>query len=1171
MAKYGVTWWGQQWLNSLTKIDFSNRLPRGRSYAGNGSVKAIEISSNRIIAKVKGSIPKPYDVTVTVPLFSDRQKKAVVDVINNNPQLLSKLLNKELSPELDTLAAKEGINIFPSSWKDFGMNCSCPDSAVPCKHLAAVLYIVANEIDKSPFIVFNLHGLDLLQAFESLSPVKTVASIPHVHEILTPHVDTEKKPFDTEAFLNIDISKLSQNPPDVLQLLVSSPVFYSKDFKDLLLKAANSVSKNVKNFEKSSDENLETFDPDSSVQILLSEDLIQVVAEITTSENSVQVSLSMLINMLNAIEYKQLGSIDTSWVYLHKTFLYCKQLLTNKLFYPKIWNAGKEQFLLSYMPAIFSEEAAKVFSQLLHQFPKGLIEIMKHDKQKTKFDIKGTDHQLAHLCGVLISHVVKETYNANSFPSVWYEIQTTDSNITKLFATGLADGFNTFQTSQIPASIHQWLSVFDIHGREFTPIIQVEEHENGFSLMLLVSGTDEKSASPAKLSDIFKLKKYDKHRLEILKDLSLVGNYLPQVNTLLSKKGEEEVVVPMAEFSKLLMNVLPIVRLLGVRVILPKSLKSLIYPNLFLKLKKGPGKTVSVKSLVGLTELLEYDWQVTLGDQQMDMDEFMKMVKGLHGLVKLKDQYIFLDEAQIKTLQKNLDKNRELSSTQLIQAALSEEIAGAKVDLSAEVSKMVRDILHGTAPQVPAELIASLRPYQVRGFEWMARNSELGMGSIIADDMGLGKTIQVITLLLHFKSIGLLNKHKALVVAPTSLISNWEREVSRFAPSLLTSLFHGSERSIEFNNTDLVITSYGMVRNNLSVFEKQKWHTVIVDEAQNIKNPSSEQTKAIKKLKADIRIAMSGTPVENRLSEYWSIFDFSNKGYLGNYNWFNEEFSKPIQLNHDMGKVEHFRRITAPFLLRRMKTDKSIISDLPDKVENNHFTSLTTNQAALYQNLVNTTVEQIENSDGIQRKGLVLKLMMALKQIGNHPYQYLKQGKKELGHSGKSLLLLELIQSIVENDEKVLVFTQFKEMGELLCEFIASETSEKPLFLHGGCSRKQRDEMVDKFQNHHPRVFILSLKAGGTGLNLTAASHVIHYDLWWNPAVESQATDRAYRIGQKKNVIVSRLINKGTIEEKIDQMIQEKRSLANLTVATGETWLGNLSNDEIKNLVKLDV
>jgi SNF2 family DNA or RNA helicase len=438
--------------------------------------------------------------------------------------------------------------------------------------------------------------------------------------------------------------------------------------------------------------------------------------------------------------------------------------------------------------------------------------------------------------------------------------------------------------------------------------------------------------------------------------------------------------------------------------------------------------------------------------------------------------------------------------------------------------------------------------------------------------MGLGKTLQVITALLYFKQQGLLNKNKALVVAPTSLITNWQKEIHRFAPSLTIHIYHGSARKQEFDKADITLTSYGLLRNDLSLFEKAKWYSLIIDEAQNIKNHSTDQTKAVKKLKAEVYIAMSGTPVENRLGEYWSIFDFTNKGYLGAFKAFNENIAQPIHLNHDQSKIEYFRRITAPFIMRRLKTDKSIIADLPDKIENNQYCGLTDKQAALYQSLVDDTMQKIETSEGIERKGLVLSLMMALKQIGNHPYQYMKQGDKNLALSGKAEMLIELLRNIIEVNEKVLVFTQFKEMGDLLESLIRQHSNEKPLFLHGALSRKQRDEMVELFQktNHH-RVFILSLKAGGTGLNLTGANHVIHYDLWWNPAVEAQATDRAFRIGQTKNVMVHRLINKGTLEEKIDNMLNEKRMLANLTVTSGETWLGDLKNNELRQLVNLEM
>lgn len=348
---------------------------------------------------------------------------------------------------------------------------------------------------------------------------------------------------------------------------------------------------------------------------------------------------------------------------------------------------------------------------------------------------------------------------------------------------------------------------------------------------------------------------------------------------------------------------------------------------------------------------------------------------------------------------------------------------------------------------------------------------------------------------------------------------------------------------------------------------------MIIDEAQNIKNQETAQAKAVKSIPANIRIAMSGTPVENRLSEFWSIMDFTNKGYLGTVKTFKEDYATPIQVFNDEQVVTKFRKITAPFMMRRMKSDKSIISDLPDKIEQNQFAQLTKQQAALYQKTMQAAMEEIEGIEGsdnqtlFKRQGLVLQMILALKQICNHPTQFLKDKKYDASLSGKMELLYELLESIVESGEKTLIFTQFKEMGDLLERFIAEKFGEKPMFYHGGCSIKQREEMVHRFQNNRAdKVFILSLKAAGTGLNLTAASHVIHYDLWWNPAVENQATDRAYRIGQKKNVMVHRMICKNTFEEKIDEMIQKKKHLAEMTVATGENWIGKLSNKELREI-----
>jgi len=356
--------------------------------------------------------------------------------------------------------------------------------------------------------------------------------------------------------------------------------------------------------------------------------------------------------------------------------------------------------------------------------------------------------------------------------------------------------------------------------------------------------------------------------------------------------------------------------------------------------------------------------------------------------------------------------------------------------------------------------------------------------------------------------------------------------------------------------------------------KKVSWLAVVVDEAQNIKNEQTAQSKAVRNIPAKLHIAMSGTPVENRLSEFWSIMDFANKGYLGSATGFKSEFANPIQREGDSQVAERFKRITAPFLMRRLKSDKAIISDLPDKIEKNELALLTERQAALYQETLEQAmhaIEEIEATDQqslFVRQGLVLQMILALKQICNHPALFLKNGNFEPELSGKTVMLMSLLESIVESGQKVLVFTQFREMGDMLQKMIEQRMGIRPLFLHGGCSIKERQVMVDRFQNNtrSDQIFLLSLKAAGTGLNLTAASHVIHYDLWWNPAVEAQATDRAYRIGQHQNVQVHRFITQNTFEERIDKMIQEKRHLADMTVATGESWVGKLSNSELKEI-----
>ncbi len=581
------------------------------------------------------------------------------------------------------------------------------------------------------------------------------------------------------------------------------------------------------------------------------------------------------------------------------------------------------------------------------------------------------------------------------------------------------------------------------------------------------------------------------------------------------------------------------------------------------------GSSKRVKTYLDLAAMLQFKWEVAVGDNIIDAAEFFKSVKHLSGIVKFKDQYLLIDQKEMAKLLRDSQQGvPDVSPMDMLRMSLEEQYKGNPLALTENLRKLLDALFDAKPVKLPKGLEATLRPYQERGLQWLYHHAQTGFGAILADDMGLGKTIQVVTLLLKHKEDS-KPKHPSLVIVPTTLLTNWEHECRKFAPALKVAVYHGPERQLT-TDCDVLLTTYAIARNDLAKLKKEQWHFMILDEAQNIKNHSASQTKAIKSLPAQNRIAMTGTPVENSLLEYWSIMDFLNKGLLGNMTSFRKDFAIPIEKSRDQARLDQFLKVTAPFILRRVKSDKSIIADLPDKISINEYCSLTAEQAAMYQNIVEQTMDAIEDSEGIQRKGLVLKLILSLKQVCNHPVNYFKSGKRDLARSGKGQMLTNLLEKVVLNREKCLIFTQYKTMGDLLQETLSQEFDTDALFLHGGTTRKKRDAMVDSFQNDaNVNLFILSLKAGGTGLNLTAANHVIHYDLWWNPAVEVQATDRAYRIGQEKNVNVYRLITEATFEEKINDLLTSKQELFDLSVKQGENWITEMSNADLKDLVAL--
>lgn len=1170
--QFGKTWWGEQFLQALAQIDYSNRLPRGKTYARKGTVKDIRITKNSIEAKVKGSRPRPYNVEITIPTFDSSEKKQLMDAIIGDPLSLSHLLNRQLPQELNEIAKQNGIQVFPNQWSDFEMQCSCPDWAVPCKHLAAVIYVFSAEIDRNPFLLFQLHDLDILDelAKAGMQLEGSLKALNFENLLHNKPISIEFPNSPDEAIF--DLSKIIPQTENVLSLLKDKALFYTKAFAPTLKKhyktgtafAENILAKEIFELEPKAFEKIESIE----IQINKKEISFHGIKFFSVGEpivtSTFNKDLASLIDFLERIPKKFENRLSSDLICLYRAYQLSIHMMLNGAYVPQIVALEEAHYKVRWIPITASEEVNYLVESLEKNSSQQFVAIAT-DSKKQKY-LTPRD-QIICLLSIFLTHYMLEKKGVRTAGK-----QTLlDTKIDELFFRNKKHSFPDFEEQQVPDAIHQYLQRLHISSQMYAPLIKIEDNPSTatFEIQLWVENKEDAVQKLVSLEAFVKGEKYASYKASVFQSLSSLSKDFVAIKPLISSLGAAQLFLDGDGFATILIQVLPIIKLLGIRILLPNSLKQLAKPQISIKLDSNGSKTDS-KTYLNLNEMLDFHWQVAIGNQTVSVAEFKKLVKNTSGVVNIKGEYVLIDPKQIQTLLDNLEKDRELSQIDLLQSALTEEYQEAKISLSDSAREIIESLLKSEAKPKPKNLKATLRPYQERGFQWLYNNSKVGFGSIIADDMGLGKTLQVITLLLQFKAEGRFNKKKGLIVVPTTLLTNWHKEIEKFAPDLSTHIYHGAKRTFDKEGFDIFITTYGLLRSDVSKFQKIKWEILVIDEAQAIKNAGTEQTKAIKKIKATVKVAMSGTPVENRLSEYWSLFDFTNKGYLGSMNHFMKNFSSPIEQKNDQLALHRFKKITDPFILRRLKTDKSIISDLPEKIEQDCYIALEKEQTALYQNVVDKmmkTLNEVEENS-IERKGLVLKMITALKQVCNHPSQFLKKEDYRPQLSGKSERLLELLSAIYEHNEKVLIFTQYKEMGQILSEMLSKAFGTKPLFLHGGVSRKKRDEMVEDFQEKkHIKTFILSIKAGGTGLNLTAANHVIHYDLWWNPAVEAQATDRAFRIGQQKNVIVHRLIAKGTFEEKINQMLQDKKQLANMVVATGEKWIGNLSNDELKELV----
>ena len=893
--------------------------------------------------------------------------------------------------------------------------------------------------------------------------------------------------------------------------------------------------------------------------------LFKFRSQVMGDEVGYPMSLDLVMDYFGGFgDVVDLDAVTPTFIYMNNLTHFVMKLIEKLYFIPTVKTRGS-MFRIVYEPIISNQQLARFINIFEENIPENLF--IKGEKPKDFV----RDFIYNYMNYVIYKFLGIKAYKFKDVKSGTYMIKDLEQR-SQMKGMDIAENFS------------QWFDELYLGKYDVIPFFKIDKVEGDDELFRLKVHIKNRKTGESVLVDdlytkeeIFGANSSDISRI-VEKQLNYAIRYMPELEELFEDESKLALDLNLNEVYKIITQTAYYLQKAQIEVILPKELVNVVVPRASINAKVKASRSKDLadifnntsSSKIALDDILDFSYEIAIGNEKISLEEFNKLVENSTGLVKYKNKYVLVDKDESKKIFEQIAKAnlKSLSRMELIHASMSGQLYQYDFDYDSAFARVIQDFTKPVDVTPPADLKGELRPYQMTGLKWLWTNVSKGFGVCMADDMGLGKTIQVISLILKMKEEKSLDK-PVLVICPTTLIGNWMKELQMFAPSLDAVVYHGAERQLDVRH-DVILTTYAIMRIDVEELKKQQWGMVIVDEAQNIKNPDTAQTLAIKMLKSDVKVAMTGTPVENRLTELWSIFDFINTGYLGSLRDFQKSYAIPIERFKENSRAAKLKMSISPFVLRRLKTDKHVITDLPEKMVINDYCYLSKSQAVLYEKTLNEMMEKISGFTGINRRGNIFKLITALKQICNHPYQFLKGGEMGKELSGKMDKCISTVQSILDNNEKTLIFTQYKEMGDILCKVISEECNTNPLFFHGSLTVPQREELIDKFQNDDDtKVMILSLKAGGTGLNLTSATNVIHYDLWWNPAVEDQATDRTYRIGQDKNVMVHRMITLGTFEEKIDEMLKSKKELADLAVYEGEKIITELSDEEIYQIFTL--